>query len=79
MPYKEGEKNEKDLFLFEEDWMLPDWLQEKKEMVFPQHTIVKGECLGRGQFGTVFKGKLVQGNSEYAIRYIYRHYIFLYL
>ena len=65
--YKEVDENVKEDCYG--DWMLPDWLQQKKKMIFPKKSIVKGECVGRGQFGCVFKGKLVQGNAVY-VQYI---------
>ena len=39
----------------------PDWLKDKREMVFLKNSIVKGKLLGKGQFGNVYKGKLHQG------------------
>ena len=45
--------------------MLPKWLQEKKDMIFPQECIQTGQEIGYGQYGTVFKGKLALGNSVY--------------
>ena len=58
------EGNETKNFCFEdEDWMLPNWLQNKKEMIFYQSSVTIGDLLGRGQFGAVFKGRLVQGSS----------------
>ena len=48
-----------------EDSLLPDWLRERKEMIFPENTVVKGEQLGKGQFGVVLKGALVQGKAVY--------------
>ena len=44
---------------------LPDWLQKRKEMIFPNTAVIKGQKLGKGQFGIVFKGVLVQGNAVY--------------
>ena len=41
----------------------PDWLKDKREMVFLKNSIVKGKLLGKGQFGNVYKGKLHQGNA----------------
>ena len=61
--YEEVDENGKEESSCEGDWMLPDWLQQKKKMIFPKKSIVKGECVGRGNFGSVFKGKLVQGNA----------------
>ena len=42
---------------------LPDWLKDKKEMIFLKNSITKGKLLGKGQFGNVYKGKLYQGNA----------------
>ena len=42
---------------------LPEWLKERKEVIFSKNSIVKGKQLGEGQFGTVFEGKLFQGNA----------------
>ena len=41
----------------------PNWLKDKREMVFLKNSIVKGKLLGKGQFGNVYKGKLHQGNA----------------
>ena len=46
-----------------EDNILPDWLRDRKEMLFPETAVIRGEQLGKGQFGTVFKGNLKQGNA----------------
>ena len=43
----------------------PDWLLEKQEMIFPLDSIEKNQELGKGQYGSVFKGKLVQGKAVY--------------
>ena len=42
---------------------LPKWLKERPDMIYPQTCIERGQQLGDGQFGTVFKGKLVLGKS----------------
>ena len=47
----------------DEDWMLPTWLQNKKEIIFAHSSVIKDDLLGRGQFGEVFKGKLIQGKA----------------
>ena len=57
------DENEKDNFCFGEDNILPDWLRKRKEMVFPESAILKGQKLGKGQFGIVMKGALVLGNA----------------
>ena len=43
--------------------ILPDWLIERKEMIFPPLCIKKGEPIGEGQFGSVFKGVFTHGNA----------------
>ena len=47
----------------EESKFLPDWLNAQRQMIFPNNSITKCQQLGEGQFGSVFKGKLVQGNA----------------
>ena len=42
---------------------LPQWLKNRPDMIYPQDCIQKEQQLGSGQYGTVFKGKLVLGNS----------------
>lgn len=44
---------------------LPIWLEDRKEMVFSQDCVVKGQLLGSGQFGAVFKGKFIHGKAVY--------------
>ena len=44
---------------------LPKWLRDQSEMIFPPRCIEKEQKLGHGQYGTVFKGKLVLGKSVY--------------
>ena len=56
-------RSDESLQIFNEKSSLPDWLDIRKEVVFPKQSIVKGKHLGEGQFGTVFKGKLHQGNA----------------
>ena len=41
----------------------PGWLKCRKEMLFSEDNIKKGQQLGKGAFGTVFKGQLNQGNA----------------
>ena len=45
--------------------ILPEWLKERKEMLFSSDCIEKGKELGSGQFGAVFKGKFIQGHAVY--------------
>ena len=59
-------KNNKCLLEVDDDnLILPDWLKEKKDMIFSQDSIEKGIKLGSGYFGAVFKGKIIQGNAVY--------------
>ena len=43
--------------------VLPNWLMARPEMIYPPQCIETGKMLGHGQYGTVFKGKYVQGNA----------------
>ena len=47
------------------DPILPQWLREKPEMIFKQDVIEKTHELGTGQYGSVLKGNLMQGNELY--------------
>ena len=47
----------------EESEVLPQWLTARPEMIYHNQSITKGQTLGHGQYGTVFKGKLTQGNA----------------
>ena len=64
---KTGDQNNDDnaieAFSFGDDDIFPDWLRNRKEMIFPESTILKGQTLGKGQFGIVMKGALVLGNA----------------
>ena len=42
---------------------IPGWLKSRNEMLFSDNNIKKGLQLGKGAFGTVFKGQLNQGNA----------------
>ena len=44
---------------------LPKWLRERPDMIYPQLCVEKGQQLGHGQYGNVFKGKLVLGKAVY--------------
>ena len=46
-----------------EEVILPDWLSGRKEMIFPSDCIVKGDKLGSGQYGSVYRGTLFQGQA----------------
>ena len=48
---------------FDDDNIFPEWLRNRKEMIFPKSAIIEGQKLGKGQFGIVMKGALVQGNA----------------
>ena len=56
-------KSENAFEVDDKDSLLPDWLMERKEMIFPIESVEKYQEIGRGQFGIVFKGKLAQGQA----------------
>ena len=41
----------------------PDWLRKRKEMLFNSCNLERGQKLGCGNYGSVYKGKLSQGNA----------------
>ena len=43
--------------------IVPEWLAMYESMIFDQKYIRKEELLGQGQYGSVFKGKLILGNA----------------
>ena len=47
----------------EDTSLLPKWLRVKPDMIYQPWCVDKGQALGYGQYGTVFKGKLNQGNA----------------
>ena len=40
---------------------LPQWLRENPDMIYPERCVQKGQKLGKGQYGSVFEGKLTLG------------------
>ena len=48
-----------------ENVVIPKWLQNRKEMIFSESAVLIGQQLGKGQFGNVMKGILLQGNAKY--------------
>ena len=56
-----------------EESILPTWLKDKKEVIFPQQAIERYQQLGNGQYGSVYKGMLTQGKAKYVI-VIYKKY-----
>ena len=48
-----------------EDHSYPEWLTAKKEMIFSSNHLERGEKLGNGNYGSVYKGKLSQGKAVY--------------
>jgi hypothetical protein len=46
-----------------EESIIPQWLTMKPEMIYQPQCIEQGQALGHGQYGTVYKGKLSQGNA----------------
>ena len=51
----------------DDELLIPSWLKDRKEIIFSPRCIEKGEELGRGQYGYVYKGKLTLGKSVYVI------------
>ena len=47
------------------DFDFPDWLQNRKEMIYATSCIEIGKRLGDGNFGVVFEGKIRLGNAVY--------------
>lgn len=43
--------------------ILPAWLSIKCDMIYPPCCVESGAALGHGQYGTVYKGTLTQGNA----------------
>ena len=43
--------------------ILPQWILDHGDMIFPPNSIKKQGILGSGQFGTVYKGTYCQGNA----------------
>ena len=43
--------------------ILPKWIAMYENMIFDQKHIRKEDLLGQGQYGSVFKGKLILGNA----------------
>ena len=58
------DKHKNESFVKKEEFVLPDWLMHRREMIFPETSVIKGQQLGRGQFGIVQKGELVQGYAK---------------
>ena len=61
----EVDRSCEDIIEMDEISPLPSWLKVKPEMLYHPDCIKKGKKLGQGQFGSVFKGHLVQGNAVY--------------
>ena len=47
----------------EEDDMFPEWMRNKKDMIYNMTCITFGKELGQGQFGTVFQAKIQLSNA----------------
>ena len=43
--------------------LIPNWLENHSDMIYPQEAVHLDVELGSGQFGSVYKGKLVQSRS----------------
>ena len=52
------------------DFDFPDWLQNRKEMIYATSCIEKGKRLGDGNFGVVFEGKIRLGNAVYVFYHL---------
>ena len=50
---------------FGDDFVLPNWLINNKEIIVPNCCVEKGLQIGNGQFGAVFKGTFSYGNAMY--------------
>ena len=61
---EENKNDRKESFVIKEEFVLPNWLMNRREMIFPGTSVIKGQQLGRGQFGIVQKGELVQGYAK---------------
>ena len=46
-----------------EDNVCPEWLKARKEMLFSSSHLERGDKLGNGNYGSVYKGKLFQGKA----------------
>ena len=62
------EENEWNTNKSEEDYEnkiseIPSWLKNKQNMIFHPNCIKRDTLLGTGNYGRVYKGKLVQGNA----------------
>lgn len=62
--FEENKSERNEAFVKKEEFVLPDWLMNRREMIFPETSVIKGQQLGRGQFGIVQKGELVQGYAK---------------
>ena len=61
---EENKNDRNESFVIKDEFVLPDWLMHRREMIFPETSVIKGKQLGRGQFGIVQKGELVQGYAK---------------
>ena len=61
---EENKNDRNESFVRKEEVVLPNWLMNRKEMIFSETSVIKGQQLGRGQFGIVQKGELVQGYAK---------------
>ena len=43
--------------------ILPMWLQDRRDMIFPHRSVEMKDMLGSGQYGTVNKGTFHLGNA----------------
>ena len=59
------------------DKILPGWMLEKPELVCPPNSIQKGDLIGSGQYGSVYKGYYIQGTARFVRAKNIFHYLLL--
>ena len=54
--------------------ILPHWMFEKPELICPPDSIQKGELIGSGQYGMVYKGSYNHGTARFVYDIFSCHY-----
>ena len=54
--------------------ILPRWMLEKPELVCPSDSLQKGEVIGSGQYGMVYKGSYNHGTARFVYDIFSCHY-----